>query len=201
MSFVICHSSFATSKFYLGTCPLQLALFTMNHIQPKLTDYVLDLLSGQERRDVDHHVAICSVCQDALDSEMQMGRAIQQSLHLVTQPTNGRLQQLMPPIPRKRERWQLNLTLQRQIASALVLSILILGGFGWYNATQQNGFLPAPTYVAITATFTSEPTATEANGAATALPTETAVANQQQPNINVNATPPPLATPVAMLSN
>ncbi len=169
-----------------------------NHIQPKLTDYVLGLLSGQERQDVDHHVAICPTCQDVLDSEMKMGRAIQQTLHVGTQPTNGRLQQLMPAIPQKNKQWGWNLALQRQITSALVLSMLILGGFSWYNATQHNGLLPAPTYVAITATFTSEPTATEAK--ATILPTETAVANQQQPHINVNTTPPPQATPIAALS-
>ena len=175
-----------------------------NHIQPKLTDYVLGLLSGQERQDVDHHVATCSACQGALDAEMRMGKLIQHTLHAVTQPTNGRLHQLMPTIPQKRKRWGWNLALQRQVASASVFIMLILGGFGWYNANQQNGLLPAPTYVAITATFTSEPTATEANAAATTLPTETAVANgnvtNQQPNINVNTTPPPLATPIAALS-
>ncbi len=111
----------------------------------------------------------------------QIARLVRSTVQAAGQMDNGRLRQLMPPIPVRRTRpvWQ------RQLATACAVLVLCLGLFGLYQ-TSQPGVGASPTYVAITATFTSEPTATE-----TQTVTSTAVA--QPPTIATPAPPTPVA--------
>jgi hypothetical protein len=113
----------------------------------------------------------------------QIARLVRSTVQAAGQVENGRLRQLMPPIPVRRARpvWQ------RQLATGCAALLLCLGLFGLYHSSQP-GAGASPTYVAITATFTSEPTATE-----TQTVTSTAVAH---PAIIATPAPP---TPVAAL--
>ncbi|KAA3664880.1 MAG: hypothetical protein DWQ04_03465 [Chloroflexi bacterium] len=172
----------------------------MIHINTKLGDYVLDLLPRRERREVELHVAHCADCEAALASEKAVGRLLRGTLSSVTQPDNGRLRQLMPTLPTQKQRPAFNFSWQRQLASVCVMLILLIGGFGWYESNQNRNLMPLPTFVAITATYTSEPTITNTATTvkATAEPTVTAVSENPAPDFN--ATPPPNPTPIAALS-
>lgn len=112
----------------------------------------------------------------------QIARLVRTTLQAATQPDNGRLKQLMPPLPTRRRR--LLTAWQRQLALAGAAMIMCLGLFGLYQTGQQ-ALWPgsAPTQVAITATFTSEPTATATDTAATstAVVLQTAVATPAPP--------------------
>ncbi|MCP5099302.1 MAG: zf-HC2 domain-containing protein [Chloroflexi bacterium] len=169
------------------------------HIQPKLTDYVLDLLPRPERQVVEWHVAHCAKCEQALKNERLIGTMMQRTLKQATQPANGRLRQLMPPIPQKQQRTLLGFAMQRQLASLCVMLLLIVGGFGWYESQQNHTILPlSPTSLAVTATHTTEPTLTATSTDATTVPMETAVSHNPAPEYS--PTPPPNPTPVAVIS-
>ncbi|MCP4356619.1 MAG: hypothetical protein GY796_01195 [Chloroflexi bacterium] len=127
-------------------------------------------------------------------SEEQIARMVRATLHKATQPDNGRLQQLMPAIPQKRRWLDWHFSWQRPLATMTVMLIVCLSGFGLYHVNRQPA-LTSPTVVAITATFTSEPTAAETEPANELTMTSTAVAHQTQPAI---ATPAPQPTPIAM---
>ena len=170
----------------------------MNHINTKISDYVLDLLPQQERRDVAQHVAHCAECEAVLASEQAVGHLLRQTVHEVTQPSNGTLRQLMPAIPGKQShQWVFNRPWQRQLASVGMLLILLLGGMGWYESNRSSSMGPVPTFIAITATYTNEPTTTATTTQATAEPVITAVSANPEPAYS--ATPPPNPTPIAAL--
>lgn len=121
----------------------------------------------------------------------QLARLVRATLHTATQPDNGRLKQLMPPPPsRQRTVWF------RQLAPACAALLLCLGLFGLYQTSQPGLPGTVPTYMAITATFTSEPTATEVKEQAM---TSTAVAQQTALAQTPVATPAP-PTPIAAIS-
>ncbi len=170
------------------------------HINTKLSDYVLDLLPRSERREIELHVAHCAECEAALTSEQTVGRSLHSTLSSVTQPDNGRLRQLMPAIPTQKPRTAFNFSWQRRVASVCVMLILVIGGLGWYQSNQNRSMMPLPTFVAITATYTSEPTITNTATTvkATTEPTITAVSENPAPAFS--ATPPPNPTPIAALA-
>lgn len=82
------------------------------HILSLISDYTLDLLKAADRLRVEEHTAVCAACRQALQREKQMALSIGHTLHLATQPANGRLQALMPAPPRAASR-QSRLTLPR----------------------------------------------------------------------------------------
>jgi anti-sigma factor RsiW len=77
------------------------------HINQQIPDYVLNLLPKIERQTVEQHTAVCGHCQTALQAEREMGQMVRLTLQTATQPANGRLAQLMPPIPKHKQRWSL----------------------------------------------------------------------------------------------
>lgn len=134
-----------------------------------------------------------------MHTDTKIAQMVRSTLHAATQPDNRRLAELMPPIPsRQRSRWTLSLTWQRQLATACVGLLLILGGLGLSHFDRQSGVGPAPTLLAITATYTTEPTNTAVRTATTIAPTATAVAadpaTAPQPALYAPSPPP---TPVA----
>ena len=172
----------------------------MIHINTKTSDYVLDLLPMSERREIELHVAHCAECEAVLVSERAVGRLLHGTLTRATQPDNGRLRQLMPTVPTPKARQAFSFSWQRQLASVCVMLILVMGGFGWYESNQNRNLMPLPTFVAITATYTTEPTITNTATTvkATTEPTITAVSEKQAPSFN--ATPLPNPTPIAALT-
>lgn len=119
------------------------------HIQDKISDYVLDLLSAEERRVVALHIARCESCRLAVQREREIGRLVQQTMIKVTMPDYGRLQQLMPPIPSRRSPLLALLNPYRQWAVACLLLVMMMGAFifggesGLSRLAQPTGNQPA----------------------------------------------------------
>jgi hypothetical protein len=128
--------------------------------------------------------------------EEEIARLVRSTLNTAAQMGDLRLKQLMPPIPASRRKRLLFSGWQRQLTMVCLALVLCLGVYGLYQANHQSAWQgPSPTTIAITATFTTEPTATESNEG-TATETVTAVETQAA----ILATLPPRATPVAALS-
>ena len=168
------------------------------HVRNLLGDYTLGLLPHRERQVVEQHTATCIDCRRALQREQQIGRLVRDTLSVVAQPAPGRLSRLMPAAPVRRSAPFLNQPWQKQLAAACVALILLVGSAGLYSANQQGWRNPVPSFIAITATMTSEPTATLAQIEATGVvePTDTAVRSDAVPAILETAavaTPSPSA--------
>lgn len=99
------------------------------HIEDQLTDYVLDLLSGEEKRAVARHVAACDECRRALQREREIGRLVHSVLKRTTAPKPGRLQSLMPTIPSGRSPLLALLAPYQQWAIACLLLVAMMGAF------------------------------------------------------------------------
>lgn len=135
--------------------------------------------------------------QPHFSDEEEIARLVNTTLQTATQTNNLRLKQLMPEIPQNgRRRRRLTSLWGRQFAAICTAVLFCLSLYGFYQSNQPSAWQPpAGTSIAITATFTSEPTATDA-GQPIVL-TETAVAIETQAALN--PTPAPPATPIAAL--
>ncbi|MBK8987812.1 MAG: zf-HC2 domain-containing protein [Chloroflexi bacterium] len=184
-------------------------MMNQEHVLPLLADYVLDLLPGNERRQVEQHAADCADCRQALHGERQIGGLVRATLHTATEPAYGRLTQLRPAVPQRATQPIRGPQRQRQLALAGLLLVLLLGASGWrYGNARQSWQPPPPTHIAITATTVAtttiaattyqEATATLAQATTNRSMEETAVAApSDQPTIQPHATPLPQATPIA----
>jgi anti-sigma factor RsiW len=180
------------------------------HINQQIPDYVLNLLPKMERQTVEQHTAVCGHCQTALQAEREMGQMVRLTLQTATQPANGRLAQLMPPIPKHKQRWSLMMMgWQRQLAVVTMLVVILMGSFGVWNGRSQNIWgVPSPTTLAATATTDATATiAQQTTQAGETLAAEgltvTAVAApsiQTTAQASIISTPPPPPTPIAALS-
>ena len=103
------------------------------HIKDNITDYVLDLLSAEERQVVAQHIASCDTCREAVQREREIGHLVHQTLSSVTKPEYNRLQSLMPPIPKRRlpilALLMPRLNPFRQWAVACLLLVAMMGAF------------------------------------------------------------------------
>jgi hypothetical protein len=122
-------------------------------------------------------------------------------LQTATKPTNGRLTQLMPPIPGQKRNSFANFGWQKQLAAVGMIIFLFIGGLGLYRHTQQPIWNHShPTSVAVTATITNTPTVagTTVQTTDTFAATSTAIAKETIAVITVTPSPHP-ATPIAAL--
>lgn len=127
-----------------------------------------------------------------LPDEEQVGKLVRTSLQAVTRPDDGRLRQLMPPPPTRGQRlWA---AWQRPLATLCTMLIFGIALWGLARGPQPAAWSPAGvTAVAVTATFTTHPTATETE------PTAGATSTAVHPGTKISATPVPPATPLAAL--
>lgn len=182
-----------------------------NHVTHQLPDYTLNLLPRMERQAVERHTAVCPQCRHALQSEREIGQMVRLTLQTATQPANGRLRQIMPPVPARKQRgaawsgrWQ------RQLALVGLLVMIVLGGFGLNGRTHNNWGVPSPTSLAATATSTQNATATIARretiqakqtGSADNLRATAAASPLAQPTIQARIAATPAPQPVRMSTN
>lgn len=179
-------------------------MMNQEHVLPSISDYVLDLLPGTERRRVELHAAECATCRQALNSERQLGDLVRRTVQAATETGYGRLPQLMPAIPSHRpakaSHWQ---PPQRQLALAGLLLLLLIGTFGLrYGQTRRAWQPPLPTAVVSTATSTATATLAEMGTSTrvleTAVSATTAPSGQPTFQSQANPTPAPMPTPLAL---
>ncbi|MBK8933657.1 MAG: zf-HC2 domain-containing protein [Chloroflexi bacterium] len=181
-------------------------MMNQEHVLPLISDYVLDLLPGSERRRVELHAAECAACRQALKSERQLGDLVRRTVQAATEPGYGRLPQLMPAIPSRRPaKASHRQHPQRQLALAGLLLLLLIGTFGLrFGQTRRAWQPPLPTAVVSTATITSTATATLAEMGTstrvleTAVSATTAPAGQPAFQSQAHPTPAPMPTPLAL---
>lgn len=149
-----------------------------NHIIDQISDYVLNLLPEVEQQKVVRHVAICTLCHQALLRERHLTRTVQQTIHAASRPDGDRLESLRPPsphvtaFPRQIPVWQ------RQMAAIGVVILLLLGGISLSAGQRAGGWLnPSPAfYRPVTATQTNTPTRTATATAISGLPAHSTAA-------------------------
>lgn len=173
------------------------------HVTQQIPDYVLNLLPKRERRAVERHTAVCGQCQKALRTEREMGQRVRLTLHTVTQPANGRLAHLMPPIP-KQQGWSFTMIgWQRQFAVVTLLIAILMGSFGVWNGRSQNIWsVPSPTATSTlnaTATLTQQQT-TQAEETLAAVGLEGTAVASPTAQAYMATTPIPPPTPIAAIS-
>lgn len=162
----------------------------MEHITLLITDYVLDLLPGDERAKVEQHAAACPHCRQLLQAERQLLHLTRDTLALTLNPAPARLAALRPPAPTRSRSWYTRQTWQRSWAVMAVCLFLLITSFSLFpNGHTANAL---PTHIAMTATATSVPaTATHT----LAPPTETSAPSA----VPAEGSPAPQATPIALL--
>jgi anti-sigma factor RsiW len=167
------------------------------HVLNQIPDYILGLLTRQERLWVEQHTAVCNHCRQALHQESEISQLVRATLASAAQPSSLRLRQLMPAPPRSRWTWLTRHHWPRQLAVATLLLSLIWGTFSLYQ--QFTGAIVPPDQLAATATMTQEPTMTLANAG---QDRQEAVGGTAVPTllIEASATPAPVPTPIAALS-
>ena len=168
-------------------------------VSQQITEYVLDLLSPPERKQVEENAAQNKAYQKMLQRERQVGQLVRTTLQQSTTPDAKRLRELMPAIPQQKRPFNFFMVgWQKQFVAIAVLAVFFLSSFSIYQSQQSPIYDGTPTLMAATATFTNEPTATTAQEQEEEeLVTSTAVAIQPQPE--KVATPAPSGTPIAAL--
>jgi hypothetical protein len=166
------------------------------HVQSMIADYVLDLLTPVERLHVEEHTAACELCRSALQHEKQLALMISSTLHLATQPGNGRLQAALYssplPLPRRPVTGRRRLVIPRisvsgaswagQLAPLTLVLLLLVSSLWVYLASPADPLRnPAPGYfvateMAATATATATATSSATSSPVPSPPTSSPVA-------------------------
>lgn len=131
-----------------------------------VVDYVLGLLPAAEQRELENHLSTCEPCRNAVGRERAAIAAVRQTIAMATRPDAGRMQQLMPPVTRRR--WYspvLDQPIWRPATALALLLILFLGVLQSDLFLEQPGsdaILSSPSATTLVATATTTPTATQA---------------------------------------
>ena len=138
-------------------------MMTHDDILRQIPDYVLGLLTPSQLSVVEQHVAHCTTCQQMLGRERKLSQLVRSTVNVATKPDTTHLRTLMPAIPKQRSAGLGLSGWQRQLAPAILIILLLLGGF-MLNQMLPAGSVPnfVATAYAATATSTHTPTATVA---------------------------------------
>ena len=184
---------------------------TQQHASQLIPDYVLGLLTAEERQRVEQHARQCAACRDAIWRERQIEALVRQSVQSTAAPHPGRLHSLRPAAPGRAARYRDQL--YRQLAPVTVIVVLLMVGL-LAQAGGLDTFRPAFAQTAspptLTATLTHTPTATLAAAASeTTTPAQAArlaprtfdtsalPGPQVSPRpVGATAAPAPVATPI-----
>lgn len=175
-------------------------MLIQQHPSSLLSDYVLDLLSLSERRQVEQHLAACPRCRAAVQEERALVHDVRATLLRAGDAAPARLRQLMPEPPRRRT-MALQYVFWRPIAAMALVLVLVVGLTQWNQPGAGAPFAqPSATTMAATMTHTPEaytPTATGTtiSARATVAPdSSTADALHQPAGTPLSALPPLLAS-------
>ena len=131
------------------------------HVVNLLSDYVLELLPGDESARVAAHISGCRDCRRALTSERNVGRLVWNTLNEVSVPGQGKLQQRMPPPPAVHGRAIPLLTFSPRLAAAGIMLILICSTlFLYLNQRPGVWTFASPTAWSTAVILTDTPTQT-----------------------------------------
>lgn len=161
-----------------------------HHFNEQVGDYVLGLLSPEDRLALETHAAVCADCRAALRDERQMTGMLRDTFGAIAQPSAQRLARMMPAYPVARRTYPVYATWQRAFAIVAVLLFLFVANMGYQQLNHSITVAsPQPTTLALTATATIGPTATATEVAI--LPTDDTIEHSDNvlPVIPLNITP------------
>lgn len=165
------------------------------HVNEKITDYVLGLVSENEKREIGLHLTGCLECQQALSQERQISLAVRDALTQASHPDRQRLQELMPPIPNREATSFFGLNWQPRLAFIGLLLMLILGAISLQTQMQQEKWGgTSPALYSTTAIVTDTPTLTASATRKDPEPLDTAIPTRV--SNNPLAVPHPAIMPV-----
>jgi hypothetical protein len=178
----------------------------MIHIEEQLTDYVVDLLSGEEKRVVARHVAACEECRRAVQREREIGRLVHSALNSATTPKPARLQSLMPPVPGGRSPLLALLAPYRQWAIACLLLVAMIGAFmfgsdGGYGRLTRTANMEQATLSFVDPVGTAESITAGEGGTLSSISTQPIIPVEHSPvfinDASARINPPAAPLPVA----
>jgi len=142
---------------------------TQHHARQLIPDYVLGLLTADDRHRVEQHTRECTACREALRREGRVETMVRETVQRAAAPPARSLQRLRPTPPRPAT-GVANQTARRLAPAAAVLALLLmslLAQVGGFDSLHPSFALTAnaPT---VTMTSTHTPTATLASLAADA---------------------------------
>ncbi|GMQ78376.1 MAG: hypothetical protein BMS9Abin02_0882 [Anaerolineae bacterium] len=132
----------------------------MDHINKIAPDFVLGLLTQEERRRVNRHIADCEYCRLTVANERNLIEEVRITLDRVSSHDPRRIQGLMPAIP-NRSWLAFNFSIFRPVAVAVAIILLAVGGF-MINMDKSGlyGIQETPTQSIATLSHTQTPTST-----------------------------------------
>jgi len=144
------------------------------HARQLIPDYVLGLLSTEERQRVERHTQQCAACREALRREQQLEAlvrgAVGRAAEVDSRPSSARLRALRPAPPVRAPRHRP----YRQLApAALVMALLALALFVQTNWSGASAPAYAQTRWAATSVAATGAAATDAAITGAAAPAET----------------------------
>lgn len=128
----------------------------------RLSDYVLGLLDSAESSQVEIHLLTCEQCRAQVERERQLTQSLRNTVAALPMPTHARMMRMMPAAPTKPVGFSFGSAWQRTATIVVATATLIAANLG----LQVNGnsgspvASPVPAHMALTATFTEQPTAT-----------------------------------------
>lgn len=160
------------------------------HARQLIPDYVLGLLSTEERQRVERHTQQCAACREALRRERQLEALVRGAVGRVVEtaprPPAARLRTLRPAPP---VRAPARHRLYRQLAPAtLVMALLALALFVQVNWSGSAAPAYAQTRWASTSVAATDAAATGAAVTSAATPFETTTATRAAPVATPQAT-------------
>ncbi len=132
----------------------------MDHINEIAPDFVLGLLTQEERRRVISHIVECESCRLAVASERNLIEEVRITLHRVSNHDPLRIRGLMPALPKRL--WPLfSFSIVRPVALAFALILIAFGGLMIkLDKRSLYGINETPTQSIATLSHTQTPTST-----------------------------------------
>lgn len=131
------------------------------HVVSLLTDYVLELLPGDESDQVTAHLSRCQECQRAMAAERQVGLAVKTTLRAASSVDQARLRRSMPLPPVTVNPVQALLTWSPGLAAIGILLLIIGSTLVFYLNQRPAGWSSTPPAAYSTAVMmTNTPTMT-----------------------------------------
>jgi anti-sigma factor RsiW len=131
------------------------------HVLSLISDYVLELLPGDESALVTAHLARCPECRRAMVAERQVGESVWSTLQATSDVDRARLRQSMPRPPFASGATRALLTWSPGLATAAILLLIVCGTFVLYLSQRPGGWSSVPPAAISTAVImTNTPTQT-----------------------------------------
>ncbi|HSG15964.1 MAG TPA: zf-HC2 domain-containing protein, partial [Anaerolineae bacterium] len=125
------------------------------HVVGLISDYVLELLPGDESERVTAHLSRCPECRRAMATERQVGQSVRSTLQATSDIDQTRLRQAMPRPPVNADPDQRLLAWSPGLAAVGILLLIMCGTLVLYLNHRPAGWSSTPPAALSTAVITT----------------------------------------------